>query len=215
MYTHVYLLTCLLVTKNAMMQTLRSVNSILIIAVILLVLFVAGTVMYSPEEALATHSRGNDAQFIKFDGIDGEATDRDHMKWSELDSFSHNMEQMSGSASSRRRGGVIMEDVIVTKELDRASPKLMQASAEGKVFPKVEIHSTATISDEGRVTYYAWELKNVQVTSYQVNSSTGSVPVDSFSLNFEEVKVTYTDYGKDGSKGGNVEFEWKVEKSTK
>lgn len=30
-------------------------------------------------------------------------------------------------------------------------------------------------------------------------------------LNFEKYKTTFTEYGKDGAKGGNVEFEWKVE----
>ena len=33
----------------------------------------------------------------------------------------------------------------------------------------------------------------------------------SLSLNFEKHKTTHTEYGKDGAKGGNVEFEWKVE----
>ena len=31
------------------------------------------------------------------------------------------------------------------------------------------------------------------------------------SLNFEKYETTFTEYGKDGAKGGNVEFEWKVE----
>ena len=28
--------------------------------------------------------------------------------------------------------------------------------------------------------------------------------------NFEEIKVTYTEYGDDGSNMGNVEYKWKV-----
>ena len=33
----------------------------------------------------------------------------------------------------------------------------------------------------------------------------------SSSLNFVKYEVISTEYGKDGAKGGNVEFEWKVE----
>lgn len=33
--------------------------------------------------------------------------------------------------------------------------------------------------------------------------------------NFEEVKVTYTEYDSDGKKGGNAETTWKVEKGEK
>jgi len=35
--------------------------------------------------------------------------------------------------------------------------------------------------------------------------------MESMSLNFEEVKQTYTQYESDGKKTGNVEFSWKVQ----
>ena len=31
------------------------------------------------------------------------------------------------------------------------------------------------------------------------------------SVNFEKYKTVFTEYSRDGKKGGNVEFEWKVE----
>jgi type VI protein secretion system component Hcp len=65
----------------------------------------------------------------------------------------------------------------------------------------------------GRVTYYAYELKNVQVISYQISGSgqSESVPTESFALNFEEIKVTYTENDAKGGKKGAVEYSWKVE----
>ena len=106
-----------------------------------------------------------------------------------------------------------MEDITCTKELDKASPKLAESVCKGKVFPKVEIHLTASITDAGRVTYYAYELKNVMVSSYNVSGSGQSedVPVEDWSLNFEEIKVTYTENDSKGKKKGNVEYTWKVE----
>ncbi|MEZ6117683.1 MAG: type VI secretion system tube protein Hcp [Pirellulaceae bacterium] len=155
------------------------------------------------------------AAYIKFDGVDGESLDKDHSKWSDIQSFSQGMHQPGASATgaARRRGDVIIDAFHVSKELDKASPKLAEAICKGKVFPKVEIHLTGSTSDSGRTTYYAYELKNVLVSSYNIGGSGQSeqVPVEDFSLNFEEIKVTYTEFDSKGSKKGNVEYSWKVE----
>ncbi len=155
------------------------------------------------------------AAFIKFDGVDGECQDKDHKNWSDLASFNQTLHNPGGSAtgSTRRRGDVVMDDLICTKELDKSSPKLAEAVAKGKVFPKVEIHLTASYTDAGRVTYYSYELKNVLVTSYSIGGSGQSeqVPSETLSLNFEEIKVTYVENDSKGKKKGNVEYSWKIE----
>ena len=155
------------------------------------------------------------AAYIKFDGIDGECLDKDHKGWSDLHSFSQMIHKPGGggTGSTRRRGDVILEDIVCAKEVDKSSPKLAEAVCKGKVFPKVEIHLTASYTDAGRVTYYAYELKNVQVLSYNIGGSGQSeqVPTEECSLNFEEIKVTYTETDSAGKKKGNVEYSWKVE----
>ena len=154
------------------------------------------------------------AAFIKFDGVDGEAQDKDHKGWSDLASFQQAIHKPSaGTGATRRRGDVVLEDIVCVKELDKSSPKLAEAICKGKVYPKVEIHVTASYSADGRITYYAYELKNVVVTSYSVSGSGQSedVPVEEVSLNFEEIKVTYTETDSEGKKKGNVEYSWKVE----
>jgi len=154
------------------------------------------------------------AAYIKFDGIDGEVTDKDHKAWTDLAAFSQLITKPGqGTGATRRRGDVILEDLHCTKELDKSSPKIAEAVCKGKVFPKVEIHLTASYTDSGRVTYYAYELKNVQVVSYDISGSgqADDVPMENFSLNFEEIKVTYTENDNAGKKKGNVEYTWKVE----
>ena len=158
------------------------------------------------------------AAYIKFDGVDGECLDKDHSKWSDLISFGQAIHKPgAGTGATRRRGDVVLEDLVVAKELDKSSPKLAEAVCKGKVFPKVEIHLTASYTDSGRVTYYAYELKNVQVVSYNIGGSGQSedVPVEDMSLNFEEIKVTYTENDSQGKKKGNVEYSWKVEEGKK
>ncbi|MDV6034491.1 MULTISPECIES: type VI secretion system tube protein Hcp [Pirellulaceae] len=155
------------------------------------------------------------AAYIKFDGVDGECKDKDHKGWSDLLSFSQAVHQPGGSAtgSTRRRGDVILEDISCAKELDKSSPKIAESVCKGKVYPKVEIDVTASYTDAGRVTYYRYELTNVLVTSYSIGGAgqSESVPTEDFSLNFEEIKVTYTENDSKGKKKGNVEYSWKVE----
>ena len=56
------------------------------------------------------------------------------------------------------------------------------------------------------------------VTSVSVNASgndEAGPPTIVIGNNFEEVKVTYTEYDDTGSSKGNVEYSWKVEEGTK
>ena len=155
------------------------------------------------------------AAYIKFADVDGEATDKDHKGWTDLLSFSQGLTQPGSGATgaTRGRGDVIVEDIACVKELDKSSPKIAEAVCKGKVFPKVEIHLTASYTDAGRQTYYAYELENVLVTSYNISGDGQgeSVPTENFSLNFEKIKTTYTECGTDGKKKGNVEYSWKVQ----
>ncbi len=159
------------------------------------------------------------AAYIKFDGVDGEAQDTNHKNWSDILSFSQGIRVPGGGQTgpTRRRGDVVMDDINIVKELDKASPKLAESMCNGKVFPKVEIHVTASYTDAGRVTYYAYELKNVKVSNYNIGGSGQSedVPTEQMSLNFEEIKVTYTENDAAGKKKGNVEYSWKVEEAKK
>ena len=124
------------------------------------------------------------AAYLKFDGVDGEATDTKHKEWIEVLSFSQTItrETSDSSGTTRTRGSATMGDIVVVKELDKSSPKLAESILIGKVFPKVEIHLTSSAG----TTYYAYELTNVMVTSYSISGDADQVPMEEFSLNFED-----------------------------
>lgn len=157
------------------------------------------------------------AAYIKFDGVDGESQHKSHKGWSDLNNFSQMIHKpgSGGTGAARRRGSVMLEDVQCTKLMDKASPKLAESICLGKVYPKVEIECTVSTTDAGQETYYKYELKNVLVTSYNVSGGSQDKPMENFSLNFEEIKVTYTEMDSKGKKKGNVEYSWKVEEATK
>ena len=146
------------------------------------------------------------AVFAKYDGIDGEAKDSNHDKWIDVLSIDYSITRDTSSTTARSIGAPIFSDIVVTKELDKASPKLAEAISTGKVIPKVEIHLT-----DGRQTYYAYELTNVMITSYSVSGDADDRPTEEVAFNFEQIRTTYTEYGSDGTKKGNVEYSWKVE----
>ena len=167
----------------------------------------------APSDWVVSSSHGAPtSMYIKFEGVDGEAQDKDHKGWCDALSFSQGQSLAEGATGpTRRRGDVLMEDIVVVKELDKASPKLAEAVCTGKVFPRVEIHLTASYTDAGRVTYYAYELKNVLIASYHISGSGQSedVSTEEISLSFEEMKVIYTETDETGARKGNVEYEWK------
>lgn len=158
------------------------------------------------------------ALFTKFDGVDGESKDKDHPKWSDTLSMTWGAHKAGGGATgqTRRRGVATVEDVVLTKEVDKSTMKIHEGVLGGKVFAKVEIHNTATYG-EGRATFMKYELKNVSITSHNIAQSGGgdAVPHETLSLNFEEVKGTYVEYDEKGGKKGNIEFTHKVEEGTK
>ena len=150
--------------------------------------------------------------FIKFEGVDGEVQSGSYRGWCNALSFSQGQSLPDGGAgTTRQRANVVFEDIVVVKELDKASPKLAEAVCKGTVFPKVEIHLTRSYT--GLVTYYAYELKNVLIVGYRIGGSGYSehVPTEELSLSFEEIKVAYTEFDEQGRAKGNVEYVWRLE----
>lgn len=155
------------------------------------------------------------AVFAKYDGIDGESKDSDHDKWIDVLSIDWGIHRPGEGATgqSRRRGAAVVEDVTLTIEYDKASPKLQEKCLRGEIIPKLEIEQTANYGG-ARAVYLKYELKNVMVTSISVSASgndEAGPPTLVVGCDFEEIKVTYTEFDDKGGKKGNVEYSWKVE----
>ena len=153
--------------------------------------------------------------YAKFQGVEGESKDSNHDKWIDVLSMDWGIHKPGGgmTGQSRRRGAAVVEDMTLTIEYEKASPKLQEKCLKGEIIPKLEIESVATYGG-ARATYLRFEMKNVMVTAFQTTASGNddAPPTVVISNNFEEVKVTYTEYDDEGSSKGNVEAEFKVEK---
>ena len=149
--------------------------------------------------------------YAKFDGVDGEATDPNHGKWIDVLSFSFGAEaRTSGVGPTRRSGDVVIEDITLTKELDKSTPKLQEKCLKGEVIPMLEIEVTSNYGG-ATATYLRYELKNVIITSFNCNAGSGDEsPSDTITINYEEIKGTYTEYDDEGKSKGNVAWEYKL-----
>jgi type VI secretion system secreted protein Hcp len=159
------------------------------------------------------------AGYIKLGEIKGESTEPNHKEWINLLSVSQGVSRgmpSGASGSTRKRGAATLGDIVIVKELDKSTPKLVEAICKGTQFPTVTIHLTTSAEGDTRTPYMAWELKNAMVTDYSVSGATegGSVPTESLSINYEEVKWTYDEIDKDNKSKGKVETSWKTEEGT-
>jgi len=151
----------------------------------------------------AASAHVNAAGFIKFDGVDGESTDKEHQGWINLESFNWSMNQPAqATGQSRRRGAVIVEDLSFSKELDIASPRLAEYLANGRVTSLVQLHLTRS-TDRGEEVYLRYELTNVLISSYEISWEGEGRPVENVTFNFEEIVMSYAP-----DEGDPVEWSW-------
>src|SRR5262249_3140713 len=109
--------------------------------------------------------------FMQVDGIEGESDDADHKKWIEINSFSQGGTQPN--AGQRSTGGgaasaqVTMQDVSVTKDYDKSSPKLLNAMVTAKHIPTIKFEFVRSAEDP--VVYLKVNLSDVLISSIHMS----------------------------------------------
>ncbi|MFJ3467368.1 Hcp family type VI secretion system effector [Pseudomonas sp. NPDC090203] len=156
--------------------------------------------------------------FLKLGDIKGESRDSVHKEEIDIHSFQWGMAQ-SGSMHQGGGGGagkVSINNLSLTKSLDKSSPNLMMACSSGKHYPE----ATLTVRKAGGsspVEYMIITLKEVMVASCNTNAgSSDEIINEDISLNFGKVEVSYQPQKADGSKdGGAVKYGWNIRENVK
>jgi type VI secretion system secreted protein Hcp len=157
--------------------------------------------------------------YLEIPGIEGESKDKKHPKLVELSHVSlHLRNEGSGhSGGGAGAGKVQFSDIQITKKhVDKASPKLMLACASGQHMDKATLYCRKAGGEQED--YFVWELENVFISSYQVDThaSGGSVlPSDHFTLNFGKITISYLEQDEKGKVGGKVKAGWDVKANVK
>ena len=155
--------------------------------------------------------------FLKIDGIDGEAQDHKHPKEIELESWSWG-ETQSGSHSAGGGGGagkVSMNDIHFVQKINKASPKLMLACANGEHIKFATL--TCRKAGKDQQEFLVIKFSDLLVSSYQTGGSGHSdiVPTDQVSLNFAKIEFEYKAQKADGTLDAGIKAGWDLKMNKK
>src|SRR4051812_21918424 len=155
--------------------------------------------------------------FLKIEGIEGESADAKHKGEIQLESFSWS-ENQTGTASSgggMGAGKVSMQDIHFTKKVDKASPKLMLACADGEHIKKATLTCRKAGKDQQEFLKYI--LSDVLVSSYSIGASSSGdhMPMEQISMNYAKIEIEYKEQKSDGTLGGTVKAGWDVKANKK
>ena len=144
--------------------------------------------------------------FLKIDGIDGESQDSKHKGDIDVESWSWG-ESQSGSHSGGGGGGagkVSMQDFHFVMKVNKSSPKLLLACANGEHIKKATLVCRKAGKEQQE--FLKITLSDLLVSSYQTGGSGhGDVlPTDQISLNYAKIEYEYKEQKPDGTLGGAV-----------
>ena len=150
--------------------------------------------------------------FLKIEGVPGESSDSKHKDWIDIQSYSFGATQTASSGGGGGAGKVKIQDLMITKTLDKSSPNLFLKCATGEHIKEVVI--TARKSGGNQQEFLKWKLTDVMISSYQVNGE-GGIPTEQISLNFAKIEFEYKPQKADGTLDAPITGGWDVKANKK
>lgn len=162
--------------------------------------------------------------FIKIDGIEGESTDDKHSGWIEVTSFNSGVSQRTSATASSSGGGSAeradFHDFSFTKQLDKATPKLALACADGSHIDSIIVEVCRAGTE--KVKYMEIKMTNCIISGASISgggkekSKETDFPVENVSINFGKIEWAYTVQKRQGGgAAGNVAGGWDLQKNCK
>lgn len=155
--------------------------------------------------------------FVKLDGIEGESTDSKHSSWIEITSCDMEIHQtISTTASSAGGAGAErtdFSDLSFTKLLDKSSPMLAVACAQGTHFNTVTIELCRAGTE--KIKFLEIKLTNSFISSIALSAG-GDFPSETVTLNYGKIEWKYTQQNRrGGTAAGNVAAGWDLQRNCK
>ena len=138
--------------------------------------------------------------FLELAGITGESKDASHLDQIEIFSWTWGL-----SGPPVTGGKTAIQNIVVQKKVDSASPPLLTHSATGAVIPS----GTVSFRRAGGATFdfLLFKLTNVTVISVGLSSNSGDDgPSETVSLAFTKVELDYTTETNTGGAGPKKVF---------
>lgn len=165
--------------------------------------------------------------YVKFEGaseLQGDSTDTKHSNEIEVASFSHSVFQPKSSSASSAGGHTAERtehgEMLFTKDIDKATTKLLRAASAGTVYPKVLVTvyramggKGATSTSQTRVDYYKIVMEDVVVSSVTTTIGAGELPSETFGLKYGKIVWEYKQHKMDGSSVSTGTAGWDLRKN--
>jgi type VI secretion system secreted protein Hcp len=154
--------------------------------------------------------------FLKVEGADGESQDDAHA--GEIDVLAYSF-GASNTGTAHIGGGagagkVSVQDLNITKYIDKATPNLILFCANGKHIPECLL--TVRKAGESPLEYVKLTLTDCLITAVHAGGSQGEDRLtENVTINFAEFKYEYTPQKADGSGDAPVTVGWNVAKNVK
>ena len=150
--------------------------------------------------------------FLKIDGIAGESMDDAHKDEIDVLSWSWGMTQ-SGTTHTGTTGGtgkVSVQDLELTKYVDKSSPSLMLNCANGRHVSEA-ILTVRKAGGENPVEFLVITLTEVLVSSVSIDANSADDRLtENVTLNFAKVNVEYTATDPTGKPSGSTIMSWDI-----
>ena len=149
---------------------------------------------------------------LKFDGIKGESQRDKHKGEIEIKSWNWAAQNLVSRTGGGLSGGTgIPTEVTFTKEIDTASPKLLEMCNNGKHIANAVLTCSKSVGDKNPVDYLTLKFEEIAISSYQTGGAQGEdVGHESISFAFNKIDYDYKIQNKDGtlSSAGNTKGDY-------
>jgi type VI secretion system secreted protein Hcp len=116
--------------------------------------------------------------FLWIDGIDGNFSDSEHKNWIEITAFNiaatQAISRTTSSAGGAAVGRVHLSQFCVVKQVDAASPKMLQACCSGERFKKIIMRLYRAGGEKQRYVEYSFE--EVSISGIHIGNHFDPIP---------------------------------------
>lgn len=137
--------------------------------------------------------------YLSLQGIEGESQDSQHKDWIEILSFQAPRDLAAAITSPRdpQTGAMraMLTTLVFTKRVDRASPRLRTALAQGAHFATVVLDVVSPANGE----YYEMTMRNAAIV--RLVSGGGDLPSESVTMVANQIEMKYAKLDAQGGHG--------------
>jgi type VI secretion system secreted protein Hcp len=123
--------------------------------------------------------------------IDGESTSKGHEKWIEVLGFTYGVTSPRDAATGQASGKRQHHPLVITKPIDKSTPKLFAALVTNELLPAVQLDFVKTSPDGTEQVAYSIKLRNAEISEDQQRDEgkADGRPLETVSFTFQKIEL--------------------------